>query len=87
MGIDHISAGLLLFIAAPLLQCQPDNAAPAAQTNTERPATPIPPEKTLEGSSTGAVIRRKFLACVRCFHLRARLGEELINCISITYRQ
>jgi len=41
-----ISAGLLLFIAVPLLQGQQrGNAAPAAQANAERPATPIPPEK------------------------------------------
>jgi carboxypeptidase C (cathepsin A) len=41
-----ISAGLLLFIVAPLLQGQQrGNPAPAAQANAERPATPIPPEK------------------------------------------
>jgi hypothetical protein len=30
------------------------------------------------GSSTGAVIRRKLLVCVRRFHLRARLGDSVI---------
>jgi len=41
-----ISAGLLLCIAAPPLQGQQrGNQVPAAQSNAERPATPIPPEK------------------------------------------
>src|SRR5262249_38804325 len=43
-----ISAGVLLFIAAPLLQGQQrgNNPAPAAQANADRPVTPIPPEKS-----------------------------------------
>ena len=31
----------------------------------------------LVGSSTGAVIRRKLLVCIRRFHLRARLGVSV----------
>jgi carboxypeptidase C (cathepsin A) len=42
-----ITAGSLLLVAATLLQGQQrGNPAPAAQANTERPATPVPPEKS-----------------------------------------
>ena len=40
-------AALVGFIAVPLSHAQrpPVNAAPAAQANSERPSTPVPPEK------------------------------------------
>jgi carboxypeptidase C (cathepsin A) len=68
-----IPAGLLLSIAAPLLQAQQrGNPAPAAQANAERPATPIPPEKS-------SVTSHEITLAGKALHYTATAGNLLIQ--------
>src|SRR5215471_3969464 len=68
-----ISAGVLLFVTAPMLQGQQrGNPAPATQANTERPATPIPPEKN-------SVTSHEILLGGKALRYTATVGNLLIQ--------